>query len=65
MSFCDFRMKVVYCAATDKYTRGAESEAEGTVSIQGWENGTAGSNGIFRKVEQDWKMVKILVAKVI
>jgi len=51
------RMKVAYCAATDRYTRGTESDSAGTVSIQGWANGTARSNGIFRKVEHDWKMV--------
>ena len=58
-------MKLAYCAATDRYTRGTESDSAGTVSIQGWENGTARSNGIFRKVEHDWKMVRILIAEAI
>eukprot|EP00794_Sanderia_malayensis_P017673 gene17673-19435_t len=48
-----------YCPAVDKYYRSSSKDQLDKPSsyVNGWQNGVENSENIFRKVEQDWKMV--------
>ena len=55
-------MLIRYCAATDKYYRGTGDKVSNHDSVlDGWESGVEHASEIFRKVENDWKMVSKLL----
>ena len=54
-----FSFRLRYCPSRDRYYRSRDTIAEDTAhDIEGWVAGTAAVDSVFRKVEQDWKMVR-------
>ncbi|KAJ7380425.1 Peptide-N(4)-(N-acetyl-beta- glucosaminyl)asparagine amidase [Desmophyllum pertusum] len=49
----DKRLRMQYCCASDKYTRGSKMEA----FLGGWKSGAATVKSVFRKCEYDWRIV--------
>ena len=45
-------MRIEYNAATDEYSRG-----DGREVMKGWKSAVYSENNVFRKVENDWRMV--------
>ena len=53
------RLRARYCTATDTYYRSlADVVQPGEHDINGWKNGVHSVQTMFRKEEQDWRMVR-------
>ncbi|XP_031552876.1 peptide-N(4)-(N-acetyl-beta-glucosaminyl)asparagine amidase-like [Actinia tenebrosa] len=55
----DKRIRIRYCPALDGYYRCPDNRisADTSSDIAGWKNGASAVESVFRKVENDWKMV--------
>ncbi len=51
-------MRIQYCAATDKYHRSLDGSIDDSACVEGWQKCVESYQDIFRKVENDWNMVR-------
>ena len=57
--FSPCRLRLCFNCVTNKYFRGYDRELD----LSGWQSRVASFSSITRKVERDWKMVRVCVNK--